>query len=58
MGLTFCGAAGPSSGSIIPEERRGFSSRAIVDACKAYERLKTFPKAVQVSDKLRDFVGK
>jgi UbiD family decarboxylase len=41
---------------IIPEERRGFSSRAIVDACKPYERIKTFPKAVQVSDKLRDFV--
>ena len=38
---------------IIPLERKGFSSRAIVDACKPYERLKTFPKVAKVSPKVQ-----
>ncbi len=38
---------------IIPPERKGFSSRALVDACKPFERLKTFPRVAQVSPALR-----
>ncbi len=41
---------------IIPEERRGFSSRAIVDACKPYERLQSYAKVVKVSDDLWEAV--
>jgi len=41
---------------IIPNERRGFSSRAIVDACKPYERFKSFPKVAQVSETMRTSV--
>jgi len=38
---------------IIPAERKGFSSRAIIDACRPFERLQTFPKVAQVSPGLR-----
>jgi len=39
---------------IVPVERKGFNSRAIIDACKPYERLESFPKVVQVSDTRRE----
>ncbi|MDP2647501.1 MAG: UbiD family decarboxylase [Desulfobacterales bacterium] len=38
---------------IIPPERKGFSSRALIDACRPYDRLATFPKVAQVSPALR-----
>ncbi len=38
---------------IVPLERKGFSSRAIIDATKPYERLSTFPRVVKVSDEMR-----
>jgi len=38
---------------IVPAGRKGFSSRAIVDACKPYERLDTFPRVAQVSPEMR-----
>lgn len=41
---------------IIPVERKGFSSRAIIDACKPYERMKSFPKVAQVSEAMRTSV--
>ena len=41
---------------IIPEERKGFNSRALIDACKPYERLTTYPKVVQVSDTLKETI--
>jgi 4-hydroxy-3-polyprenylbenzoate decarboxylase len=34
---------------IIPEERKGFNSRAIIDATRPYEWRERFPKAVRVS---------
>jgi len=43
---------------VIPEERKGFSSRAIIDACKPFERLPIFPKVVQVSKELHQQVMK
>jgi 4-hydroxy-3-polyprenylbenzoate decarboxylase len=38
---------------IIPPERKGFSSRAIIDACRPYEWRDRFPPVVEVSPELR-----
>jgi len=43
---------------IVPDGKKGFSSRAIIDACKPYERLDSFPKVVQVSAEMRDKIMK
>jgi 4-hydroxy-3-polyprenylbenzoate decarboxylase len=37
---------------IVPKQKKGFNSRAIIDACRPYEWLKDFPKAVAVPDDL------
>ncbi|MBI2986205.1 MAG: UbiD family decarboxylase [Deltaproteobacteria bacterium] len=37
---------------IIPREKKGFNSRAIIDACCPYEWLKDFPPSVKVPDDL------
>lgn len=37
---------------IIPKGRKGFNSRAIIDACRPYERMKDFPPSVKVPDDL------
>ncbi|OGP25042.1 MAG: hypothetical protein A2038_02620 [Deltaproteobacteria bacterium GWA2_57_13] len=37
---------------IIPREKKGLNSRAIIDACRPYEWLKDFPPSVKVPDDL------
>lgn len=37
---------------IIEVERKGFSSRAIIDACRPWERRETFPKVVTVDEEV------
>ena len=34
---------------IIPRERKGFSSRMIIDACRPYEWRDRFPPAAEIS---------
>src|SRR5581483_697563 len=34
---------------IIPRERKGFSSRMIIDACRPYEWRERFPPAAEIS---------
>jgi 4-hydroxy-3-polyprenylbenzoate decarboxylase len=43
---------------IIPQERKGFNSRAVIDACRPYERLKDFPRSVEVPAELAQSVRK
>ena len=38
---------------IIPKSERGFSSRAIIDACRPYEWMKDFPKVSGASAELK-----
>ncbi|MDP2726110.1 MAG: UbiD family decarboxylase, partial [Dehalococcoidia bacterium] len=40
----------------LPPGKRGFNSRAIIDACRPYEWMKDFPAVVGVSAPLRDRV--
>jgi 4-hydroxy-3-polyprenylbenzoate decarboxylase len=37
---------------IVPKQKKGFNSRAVIDACRPYEWLKDFPKSVAVPDDL------
>ncbi len=37
---------------IIPKEKKGFNSRAIIDACRPYEWIEDFPPSVKVPDDL------
>ena len=37
---------------IIPKAKKGFNSRAIIDACRPYDWLQDFPPAVKVPDDL------
>ena len=39
---------------IIPKERKGFSSRMIIDACRPFEWRDKFPPAAQISRDLQD----
>ena len=38
----------------IPKDKKGFSSRMIIDACRPYEWLKDFPAAVEISAQQKD----
>jgi len=35
-------------GPIMPKERKGFSSRMIIDACRPFEWMKDFPPAAEI----------
>jgi 3-polyprenyl-4-hydroxybenzoate decarboxylase len=39
---------------IIPKERKGFSSRMIIDACRPFEWRDKFPPAAEISRDLQD----
>jgi 3-polyprenyl-4-hydroxybenzoate decarboxylase len=41
---------------IVPRDKKGFSSRAIVDACRPYEWLKDFPHVSGASSDLKKTV--
>ncbi len=43
---------------IILRSERGFNSRAIVDACRPYERMKDFPKVSGASRELKEQILK
>ncbi|MFQ5850308.1 MAG: UbiD family decarboxylase [Candidatus Binatia bacterium] len=38
----------------IPRDKKGFSSRMIIDACRPYEWMKEFPPAIEISSELRE----
>ena len=38
---------------IIPKGKKGFNSRAIMDACRPFEWLADFPLTVSVSDEIK-----
>jgi 3-polyprenyl-4-hydroxybenzoate decarboxylase len=42
---------------VIPRDKKGFSSRAIIDATKPYEWAKDFPKASAASEELKTRVA-
>ncbi len=37
---------------IVPKGKKGFNSRAVIDACRPYEWLKEFPRSVEVPEDL------
>jgi len=37
---------------IIPKEKKGFNSRALIDACRPYDWIKDFPASVKVPEEL------
>ncbi|MBI2369567.1 MAG: hypothetical protein HYV08_04900 [Deltaproteobacteria bacterium] len=39
---------------IIPKERRGLSSRAIIDACRPYEWMDEFPPVSEATPEMRE----
>jgi 4-hydroxy-3-polyprenylbenzoate decarboxylase len=39
---------------IIPKGRKGFNSRAVLDACRPFEWMKEFPVTVEISDQVKD----
>ena len=41
---------------IIPRDRKGFSSRMIIDACRPFEWRDKFPPAAQISPERRQAV--
>jgi hypothetical protein len=41
---------------IVPRDKKGFSSRAIIDACRPYEWLKDFPRVSGASTALKKTV--
>ena len=41
----------------IPRDRKGHSSRAIIDACRPFERLKDFPMVARATPELRQRVA-
>ncbi len=43
---------------IVPKDKKGFNSRAIIDACRPYEWLQDFPPSVKVPDDLAQSVKK
>jgi len=38
----------------IPRDKKGFSSRMIIDACRPYEWFKDFPPAIEVSPEQKE----
>ncbi len=43
---------------VIPQESKGHSSRALIDACKPYERRSDFPPIAESSEELKAIVRK
>ena len=43
---------------IIPREKKGFNSRAIIDACRPFEWMKDFPKVAESSKEVLDATAK
>jgi UbiD family decarboxylase len=39
---------------IIPRDKKGFSSRMIIDACRPYEWMKDFPPAAEIEPELKE----
>jgi len=41
---------------VVPQENKGLSSRALIDACKPYDRRDDFPPIAESSEELKDKV--
>lgn len=39
---------------IIPKNRKGFNSRAVLDACRPFEWMSEFPVTVEISDQVKE----
>jgi len=49
---------GSKADPLLRDHKKPYNSRAIIDACRPYERLGDFPPVVRASSELRDAVAR